>query len=102
MGMLQRHDWRDVAQDEIVHHLGQLRRDVLALSGSAGRYGSQLQHGAGELGEVLVHQGAAVARQLGRQAKRAGQAVQRDPVPTVVAVFGLACLLSLVLGRKAR
>lgn len=101
MGMLQKHDWRAVAQDEIVHHLAQLRRDVLALSGNAGRYGSQLQHGAGELGEALVHQGAAVARQVARQAKRAGGAVKRDPVPAAVIVFGLACLVSLALGQKS-
>jgi hypothetical protein len=102
MGMLQKHDWRDAAQDEIVHHLGQLRRDVLALSHNAGRYGSQLQHGVGELGGALVHQGAEVARQVARQAKKAGRAVQRDPVPTAVVAFGLLCLVSLLMGRKAR
>lgn len=102
MGMLQKHDWRDVAPNDILHHLSQLRREVMALSGNAGRYGHQLQDGVGELGEALVHQGAEVARQVGRQAKKVGRAVQRDPVPTVVVVFGLLCVASLVLGRKAR
>jgi hypothetical protein len=110
MAWFQRRDWRDDVSDNVAHHLSSLRREVMALSGEAGRYGHQLAdrygprvaHSAGEIGEALAHQGAVVAQQLGKQARRAGRAVKDDPVPTVVAVVGLLCLASLVMARTRR
>jgi hypothetical protein len=108
MAWFARRDWRDDVSGNVSHHLAALRREVMALSGEAGRYGHQLAdryvpqiaHGAGEIGEVLAQQGAVVAREVGRQAKRAGRAVREDPVPAVAAVVALACVASLLMSRR--
>lgn len=108
MAWFARRDWRDDVSDNVAHHLSALRHEVAALSGQAGRYGHQLAdrygpqiaHGASEIGGALVQQGAAMAQQLGRQARRASRAVKDDPVPTVAAVVAVACLASLLLSRR--
>lgn len=108
MAWFARRSWQGEVSDNVSHHLAALRREVMALSGDAGRYGHtladrygpRLAHGAGEIGEALAQQGAVVARQLGRQAKRVGRAAKHDPATTLAAVVGVACLASLVLGRK--
>lgn len=56
----------------------------------------EAQHYGHDLADGALHQGAVAARVLGKQAMRAGRAVGRDPVPAIVAVAGLACLLTLV------
>ena len=61
------------------------------------RYGA---HTPNDIGEELWHQGEIVAKQLGRQARKAGKAIKNDPVPAVVAVAGFALFLNLLLGRK--
>lgn len=66
----------------------------------ARREGSTLARDANgyahDFADEAWHQGAAAAKVLGKQALRAGRAVGKDPVPAVVAVAGLACLMALV------
>lgn len=66
------------------------------------RFGNQFSSLAHDLADGAMHQGAVAARVLGKQAWKAGKAVGRDPVPAIVAVAGLACLLSLVLSSGSR
>lgn len=96
MAFRSRRGWQGNIQDDVGHHLAQLRREVASLSRSAGRYGNHLQH---DLGEAVVRQGGALARELGHQAMKAGRAVQHDPVPALVATIGIACLARLMIGR---
>lgn len=100
MAWLQQRTWQDEMRDNLAHQVHTLRRELAAFGGTAGRYGSHLQHDAGEVGEALVRGGAAVAHQIGRQAKRAGRAVRNDPAPAIAAVIMAGCLLSLVLSRR--
>jgi hypothetical protein len=48
------------------------------------------------------HQGAAVARQVSKQASVAGRAVQDNPVPVIVALGTIALLSALIFGRDQR
>lgn len=90
--------WTDALDiEELSRQLSSLRRDVAGVSRSVGRYGSHTAH---DVGDQLWHQGEVVARQLGRQAKKAGKAVKEDPVPAIVAIAGFVLFLNLVLGRK--
>lgn len=98
--MARNRHWTDVLDlEDIARQLSSLRHDVSGVSRAVGRYGA---HTASDFGDQLWHQGEAVARQLGRQAKKAGRAVKNDPMPAVVAVAGFACLLRLALGSKKR
>jgi hypothetical protein len=98
--MARNRHWTDALDiDELSRQLSGLRRDLSGASRSMTRYGS---HAAHDVGDQLWHGGEMVARQLGRQAKKAGKAVKEDPVPAIVAVAGFALLLNLVLGRKRR
>jgi len=64
----------------------------------------EAQHYGHDLADEAWHQGAAAAKVIGKQALRAGRAVGKDPVPAVIAVAGLACLMALVssAGRSSR
>ena len=101
MALFSRRDWRDDLTDDVAHHLRRLRREVASLrSGaehSAHDAGRAIGHVAHDLGETLADTGSAAVRSLGRKAVRAGKAVRRDPLPTVVGIIGLACLASLIL-----
>jgi len=79
----------------------QAQRDAGHYAHDAGRYAREAAH---DIADEAFQQGAIAARLVGKQAVRAGKAIGKDPVPAMVAVAGLACLLSLVLvsGRKAR
>jgi hypothetical protein len=75
--------------------------DLLArFTTNARREGGHYAHDAGnyahDFADEAWHQGAVAAKVLGKQALRAGKAVGRDPMPAVVAVAGLACLMALV------
>jgi len=75
--------------------------DLLArFTANARREGGHLAHDANgyahDFADEAWHQGATAAKVLGKQALRAGRAVGKDPVPAVVAVAGLACLMALV------
>jgi hypothetical protein len=76
--------------------------DLLArFTANASRDASHYGH---DLADEAWHQGAVAAKVIGKQAMRAGKAVGKDPVPAVIAVAGLACLLSLATsgGRSGR
>ncbi len=96
----------DGAQDRFGRQFASLARDASHLSDALSRYTNSARHDAGhfahDLADGALHQGAVAARLLGKQAWRAGKAVRRDPVPAVVAVAGMACLLSLVLSSGSR
>lgn len=91
----------DSAQDRFGRQFSSLARDASHLSDALNRYTNGARHDVGhmahDIADEALHQGAVAARILGKQAWRAGKAVRRDPVPTVVAVAGLACLISLVM-----
>ena len=90
--------WTDALDlEDISRQLSHLRHDVAGVSHAVSRYGA---HTASDIGDQLWHQGEVVARQLGRQAVKAGKAVKDDPVPAVVAVAGFALFMRLILGRK--
>lgn len=90
--------WSDALDlEELSRQLSSLRRDVAGVSRAVTRYGSHTAH---DVGNQLWHGGELVARQLGRQARKAGKAVKDDPVPAIVAVAGFALLLNLLLGRR--
>lgn len=61
----------------------------------AGHYANDVNHHAHDLADEAWHQGTAAAKVIGKQALRAGRAVGKDPIPAVVAIAGLACLLAL-------
>jgi hypothetical protein len=81
-----------------------LSRFTANMRRDADHYAHDAGHYAQDFADEAWHQGAAAAKVLGKQALRAGKAVSKDPVPAVIAVAGLACLLSLVMssGRAAR
>jgi len=102
------------AQHRLNRQIGSLAREAGQISELLNRFSSRAQHDAGhyahdagryahDLADEAWQQGAVAARVLGKQALRAGKAVGKDPIPAVIAVAGLACLLSLVTssGRAA-
>lgn len=96
--MARSHHWTDALDlEDLSRQLSSLRHDISGISRSVSRYGA---HTANDIGEELWHQGEIVAKQLGRQARKAGKAIKNDPVPAVVAVAGFALFLNLLLGRK--
>jgi hypothetical protein len=97
MSWMSHRGWTDGLQHDFSRHLEALRREVQAMGGNAGR---MARNEAGELGEALLHSGAVAAREIGRQARRTGAAIQRDPVPVLVGAIAVACLVSLFVGRK--
>ena len=98
----------DDAQDRFGRQFSSLARDASHLSNALSRYSAGARHEVGHLAhdfaDGAVHQGAIAARLLGKQAWKAGKAVRRDPAPTMAALVGLACLVSLVMasGSKRR
>lgn len=96
----------DDAQSGLSRRLSHLARDASSISRSLEKYGSSagrdLSHFAHDATDAALHHGASAARMFGKQAWRAGKAVRRDPVPAVVAVAGLACLLTLVMSSGKR
>lgn len=96
--MARHRHWTDALDlEELSRQLSSLRHDMAGVSRAVSRYGA---HTATDVGDQLWHQGEVVARQLGKQAVKAGRAVKDDPVPAVVALAGFALFLRLVLGRK--
>ena len=85
-----------------------LARDAGHITELLGRFTANARREAGHYGHDLAdeawHQGAVAAKVIGKQALRAGRAVSKDPMPAVVAVAGLACLMALLssAGRSAR
>lgn len=96
----------DDAQSGLTRRLSALAREASGISRSLERFGHgagrDLSHVAHDMADGALHGGAVAARVLGKQAWRAGRAVRRDPVPAVVAVAGLACLISLIMSPGSR
>lgn len=82
--------------------LGNEASDIIEQLGKIStRTSRSLGHVAHNAADDFVHTGSRFARSASKQALGAGRAVGRDPVPAVIAVFGIACLLRLLLGRSA-
>jgi hypothetical protein len=88
--------------DLLAHRVADLQRELRWLGPALHDYRRDLGHGARDVGEVIVHQGARLARRVGRDAKRAGRAVRQDPVPALAMAVAAGCLLSLVLDRPKK
>ena len=96
----------DEAQSALSRRLSHLARDASGISRSLEKFGAgagrDVSHFAHDATDAALHHGASAARVIGKQAWRAGKAVRRDPVPAVVAVAGLACILSLIMSSDKR
>jgi hypothetical protein len=96
----------DDAQERFGRQFASLARDAGHLSSAMARYGNGARHDVSHLAhdfaDEALHQGAAAARVLGKQAWKAGKAVRRDPAPTMAAVVGIACLITLVMASGSR
>lgn len=94
------------AQDRFGSKFSSLARDAGHLAEALNRHSRGARHDLGhyahDFADGALQQGATAARALGKQAWRAGNAVRKDPVPTVVALAGMACLLSLVMSSGSR
>jgi hypothetical protein len=94
------------AQHRLGRQVESLTRDVGHIADSLRRFGGGAGKDIGQIAhnvaDEAMHQGAEVAKLVGEQAYQAGRAIRRDPLPTIMAVAGLACLLSLLMssGKK--
>lgn len=100
MALLELPHFRDTANDRFGRHLAGLSRDAAhfteAVRHQAAGTGHDAARFAHELADGAIQQGAVAAKVLGKQALQMGKAVRRNPLPTVVAVIGIACLASLI------
>jgi hypothetical protein len=96
------------SQRRLGRQVSSLARDAGHITDLLGRFTANArrdaQHYGHDLADEAWHQGAVAAKAVGKQAVRAGRAVGRDPMPAVIAVAGLACLITLVTasGRSSR
>jgi len=91
--------------EDLTRQLAHLRNE-LAERVTPGRKGAtnalhDAQHQAVELARELQEHGSAAAHLLGRQARHAGKAIRKDPVPLFVAL-GTFVLLSSLFARRRR
>ena len=95
-------------QRRLSRQVSSLARDAGHITDLLGRFTAnarrEAQHYGHELADDAWHTGAVAAKAISKQAVKAGRAVGRDPIPAVVAVAGLACLIALVTssGRSSR
>ena len=89
--------------DNLSRQIAMLRKEIAAITEAVNDYsGSTLedvQHNAVALAREMRKGGELVVRQVGRNAERAGKAVQENPVPVVVALGTIALLSSLIFRR---
>jgi hypothetical protein len=87
-------------QRQISRQVSSLARDAGHITELLSRFTANARREASHYGHDLAdeawHQGAVAAKVIGKQALRAGRAVRKDPLPAVVAVAGLACLMALI------
>ena len=83
-----------------------LRDEIASISDSVSKYGNHrlgdMQHNAIAVVDQVRHQGAATARQLGRQANVASRAVQENPIPVIVALGTIALISALIFTASDR
>jgi ElaB/YqjD/DUF883 family membrane-anchored ribosome-binding protein len=101
--MLHEQKWPQT-QEQLAQQVSRLAREVNAMSRTVQRMGAEIGAEAGGtasdlIGEAL-HHGEVLARDFRKQARHVSKAVRKDPLPAIVAVAGLALVLSLLLGRK--
>lgn len=94
------------SHNDLDHQLAGMRREAARLSKSiahmARHTGRDVVRSGHHFTDAALAQLPEAARLVGRQARKAGRSVQRDPVPTLVAMIGVACLASLALSRTKR
>lgn len=87
-------------QRRVDRQISSLARDAGHITELLGRFTAnarrEASHYGHDLADEALHHGAVAAKVIGKQALRAGRAVGKDPMPAVVAVAGLACLMALV------
>lgn len=88
--------------DMLAHRVADMQRELRWLGPALGDYRRGIGHGAHEVGDVLVRQGARLARRVGGDTKRAARAVKQDPVPALAMAVVAGCVLSLVLDRPKK
>jgi hypothetical protein len=86
----------------LAHRVADLQRELRWLGPALHDYRADIGHGAREVSDVLVHQGARLARRVARDTRRAARAVKQDPVPALAMAVAAGCLLSLVLDRPKK
>jgi len=95
----------DDAQSSLGKRLNSLAREASGISRSLEHFGSGARRDFGHAAHDFADYGQVAARMIGKKAWKAGKAVRKDPVPAVVAVAGLACVVSLLMSsgsNKAR
>ena len=89
--------------DELTLQVAALRKEIAAIADAVGDYGSprfnDITNNAVALADEFKHQGAVVAKQVGRQARVATRAVQDNPVPVIVALGAIALISTLIFAR---
>lgn len=90
-----------------------LREEIASISDSVRKYSNghahdlqdrvhDVQENAVAVVEQVRHQGAVAARQIQRQAKVAGHAVQENPIPVIVALGAIALVSALIFTAVER
>jgi hypothetical protein len=91
--------------EDLARQLAHLRKELAERVAPSRKSGSHAlhdaQHQAVELARDLQEHGSAAAHLLGRQARHAGKAISKDPIPLVVAL-GTFVLLSSLFARRRR
>lgn len=91
-------------QRRVDRQIAGLARDAGHITELLGRFTANARRGAGhyghEIADEALHQGALAAKAIGKRALRAGRAVGKDPMPAVIAIAGLACLVSLAASSR--
>ncbi len=91
------------ATEALNEQIAALREELASISHAVSNYSghtfSDVQHNVAALAKEARHHGAAVARQVNRQAGVAGQAIKENPVPVIVALGTIALLSALVFTR---
>lgn len=94
----------DDISDNLFRQVAALRKEIATIADAVGDYGSHglhdMQHNAVALANEVRHQGAVVAKQVGRQAGVATRAVQQNPVPVIIALGTIALISALVFRRE--
>ena len=96
-------DTSEEFSENLVRQIAALRKEIASISDAVSDYSGHtfddVQHNALALAKEVRHQGAVVARQVGRQANVAGKAVQENPIPVIVALGTIALISALIFTR---